>query len=248
VKPALFAAAVLVLAAAAAAAQTPPPAPAPEAPPPGEGAQLSLRVQWAQRPDSADVEKLRPAGFRDAAQVVLRCRMTEQGKPADGRLHACNVQSEAPQGHGLAAAALSLTDRFRLDSKSYAAMPDDALVVVPIRWRSLAPPLPSRGAAFGGSVTGLDLITQPKFLVAPTRAQLKAVQPAGKSGRVVVECTVATDTAVKDCRLMEESPLGAGLGEAAMKLTSQFKVSPMLDKDGKPQEAAVRLAFNFDPN
>ena len=239
-KPALVAAAALVLAAASAAAQTPPP--------PGEGAQVSVRVQWTQRPDSADVEKLRPAGFRDAAQVVLRCRLTEQGKPADGRLHACNVQSEAPQGHGLAAAALSLTDRFRMDSKSYAAMPDDALVAVPIRWQSLAPPLPSRPAAFSGSVTGLDLITQPKFLASPTRAQLKAVQPAGKSGRVVVECTVAADAGVKDCRLMEESPLGAGLGEAAMKLTNLFRVSPMLDKDGKPEEAAVRLAFNFDPN
>jgi TonB family protein len=247
-KPALFAAVALFLAAASAAAQTPAQTPAPEAPPPGDGAALSVRVQWAQRPDTADVEKLRPSGFRDAAQVVLRCRLTEQGKPADGRLHVCAVQSEAPQGHGLAAAALSLTDRFRMDSKSYASMPDDALVLVPVRWRSLAPPVPSRGAAFGGSVTGMEVITQPKFLASPTRAALKAVQPAGKSGRVLVECTVAADTNVKDCRLMEESPLGAGLGEAAMKLTNLFRVSPMLDKDGKPEEAVVRLAFNFDAN
>jgi TonB family protein len=243
VKHALAAAAALFLAAASAAAQTPV-----ADLPPGEGAQMSVRVQWTQRPDSADVEKLRPSGFRDAAQVVLRCRLTEQGRPADGRLHACAIQSEAPLGHGLAAAALSLVDRFRMDSKSYAAMPDDALVAVPIRWRSLAPPLPSRPAAFSGSVTGLDLITRPTFLTSPTRAELKAAQPAGKSGRVVVECTVATDANVKDCRLMEESPLGAGLGEAAMKLTSRFRVSPMLDKNGKPEEAAVRLAFNFDPD
>lgn len=241
-KPVFAAAAVLFLAAASASAQTP----VAELPP-GEGAQLSVRVQWTQRPDSADVEKLRPSGFRDAAQVVLRCRLSEQGRPADGRLHYCAIQSEAPLGHGLAAAALSLADRFRMDSKTYAAMPDDALVAVPIRWRSLAA-LPPRPAAFSGSVTGLDLIARPTFLASPTRAQLKAAQPAGKSGRVVVECTVATDANVKDCRLLEESPLGAGLGEAAMKLTSLFRVSPMLDKAGKAEEAAVRLAFNFDPD
>lgn len=240
-KPALAAVAALLLTAVSAAAQTPA-----SDQPPGEGAQLSVRILWAERPDSADVEKLRPSGFRDAAQVVLRCRLSEPGGSADGRLHVCAIQTEAPQGHGLAAAALSLTGRFHMDSKSYAAMPNDAVVLVPIRWRSLAPPLPARPGAFTGSVTGLDLIARPTFLASPTRAQLKAAQPAGKSGRVVVECTVAADTNVKDCRLTEESPLGAGLGEAALKLTPLFRVSPMLDKDGKAQEAAVRLAFNFD--
>ena len=243
-KSALFAGLFALLAAGAAAAQTAPQ----EAPPPGEGGLVSVRIQWAQRPDSADVEKLRPAGFRDAAHVVLRCRLVEPGKPADGKLHLCAVQSETPGGHGLGAAALSLTDRFRLDSKSYVNMPDDALVAVPIRWRSLAPPLPAQAGAFSGSVTGLDLITRPNFLAAPTHDQLKAVQPAGASGRVVVECTAAVDANVKDCRLMEESPLGAGLGQAALKLTNLFRVSPMLDKDGKPKEAAVRIAFNFTPD
>lgn len=219
-----------------------------DAPAPGEGGTIAARIQWIQRPDSADLEKLRPAGFRDGALVTLRCRLVEAGRPADGRLHLCGILNEQPQGHGLAAAALSLADRFRMDSKSYANMPDDAIVAVPIRWRSLAPPLPSRPAAFSGSVTGLDLITRPNFLASPTRDQLKAVQPSGKSGRVVAECTVAADANVKDCRLIEESPLGAGLGEAALKLTPLFRVSPMLDKDGKLQEAAVRLAFNFDPN
>lgn len=243
-KPALLAALAALAIAAGAAAQTQPQ----ETPAPGEGGTVSLRIQWAERPDSSEVEKLRPDGFRDAAQVVLRCRLIEPGKPADGRLHACAIQSEAPVGHGLAAAALSLTNRFRMDTKSYVNMPDDALVAVPIRWRSLAPPLPTRPAAFSGSVTGLDLITRPNFLARPTRDQLKAVQPAGASGRVVVECTVATDANVKDCRLMEESPLGAGLGAAAMKLTNLFRVSPMLGADGKPTEAAVRLAFNFTPD
>jgi len=216
------------------------------APPPGEGAAISVRIQWAQRPDSTEVEKLRPSGFRDAAQVVLRCRLNETGMPADGRLHACGIQSEAPLGHGLGAAALSVTDRFRMDSKSYAGMPDDAQVAVPIRWRSLAAPLPSRPAAFSGSVTGLDVITRPNFLATPTADQLRAAKPAGKAGRVVVECTVATDASVKDCRLLEESPLGQGLGEAALKLTTLYRVSPMLGKDGKALEAAVRLPFNFN--
>jgi TonB family protein len=256
VKPTLpAAAAALLLAAAAAAAQTPQPqaakpqpAAGPEAPAPGEGGTVALRINWVERPDSTDVEKLRPAGFRDAAQVILRCRLNDPSRPADGRLHACAIQNEQPAGHGLGAAALSLVGRFRMDSKSYATMPEEALVAVPIRWRSLAPPLPARPSAFGGSVTGLDMIVRPSWLSTPTPDQIKAAKPAGKSGRAVVECTVATDTNVKDCRLIEESPLGAGLGEAALKLASLFRVSPMEGKDGKPQEAAVRIPFNFNPD
>ena len=243
-KPFPFVALATLLMAGSALGQTT----SPDAPAPGEGGAVSVRAQWAQRPDTADVEKLRPGGFRDAAQVVLRCRLAEAGKAADGRLHVCVVQSEAPSGRGLAGAALSLTDRFRLDSKTYANMPEDALVTVPIRWRSLAPPLPTQTGAFNGSVTGLDVIARPNFLTTPTRDQVKAAQPAGASGRAAVECTVAVDTSVKDCRLIEESPLGAGLGAAALKLTGLFHASPMLDKDGKPKEAAVRIAFNFTPN
>ncbi len=243
-KHALLAAAALLLLAGAAAAQTA----GPDVPPPGEGGSVSMRINWVQRPDSGDLEKLRPSGFRDAAQVILRCRLNDPSKPADGRLHACNIQSEQPIGHGLGAAALQLVDRFRMDSRSYAGFPEEALVAVPIRWRSLAPPLPARPAAFGGSVTGLDMITRPAFLATPTQDQVKGAKPAGKSGRAVVECTVATDTQVKDCRLIEESPLGVGLGEAALKLTSLFRVSPLQGKDGKPEEAAVRIPFNFNPD
>lgn len=242
-KHALPAAAALLLASAA-AAQTA----GPDVPPPGEGGAVSIRIQWAQRPDSADVEKLRPAGFRDAAQVILRCRLNDPSRPPDGRLHACAIQSEQPAGHGLGAAALSLVNRFRMDSKSYAGMPEEALVAVPIRWRSLAPPVPARPAAFGGSVTGLDMITRPTYLATPTQDQVRGAKPAGQSGRAVVECTVAVDTRVKDCRLIEESPLGAGLGEAALKLTGLFRVSPLQGKDGKPEEAAVRIPFNFNPD
>jgi len=244
VKSVLLAAAAALLLSSAAVAQ----APAPDVPPPGEGAAVNVRVNWVQRPDSTDVEKLRPTGFRDPAQVILRCRLSDPGKPADGRLHACAIQQEQPIGHGLGAAALSLVDRFHMDSKSYAAMPDEAQVLVPIRWRSLAPALPARPAAFGGSVTGLDMIARPAFLATPTQDQVKGAKPAGKSGRAVVECTVAIDTNVKDCRLIEESPLGAGLGEAALKLASLFRVSPLQGKDGKPQEAAVRIPFNFNPD
>jgi len=39
-----------------------------------------------------------------------------------------------------------------------------------------------------------------------------------------------------------------GKPDAALKLTGLFRVSPMLDKEGKAKEAVVRLAFNFSPN
>lgn len=215
---------------------------------PGDGASVQLRVQWAERPTAADVEKLRPPGFRDAAQVVLRCRLNEAGAAADGALHLCETAAEQPTGRGLAAAALSLVPRFRIAPQTYAGPPEGATINVPIRWGLLGTPVPARPAAFSGSVTGMDLIVRPTLLAQPTAAQLHAAQPPGRAGRVVLECTVAVDTTVKDCRLLEESPLGAGFGAAALSLAPLYRVAPQTGGDGKPQEAVVRLPFNFTPN
>lgn len=241
----------LLAVAGPAMAQTPPSAAAPprtvDLLPPGEGAALAVPVIWAARPDAQDAEKVRPQGFRDAGQVVLRCRLSEPGAAPDGGLHGCVIGQESPIGRGLAAAALSLTARFKIDPKTYSGPPEAATVTVPIRWRALTTPIPARPAAFSGSVTGMDLITRPTFLARPTLDQIKAAQPKGQAGRVVLECTVAIDTTVKDCHPLEESPLGAGFGVAALSLTPLFKVEPEKDKDGKPQEAVVRLAFNFTP-
>ena len=237
----------LLIAATQAVGQAPPAPPTTEIVQPGDGAAVSLRVQWTDRPTSADVEKLRPPGFRDAAQVVLRCRLNEPGDAADGRLHSCAPQSESPGGHGFAAAALSLAGRFHIDPATYSGPPERAQIAVPIRWRALTPPVPARPAAFSGSVTGLDLIASPTYLAQPTADQVRAAQPPGLAGRVVMECTVALDTTVKDCRILEESPLGVGFGAGAISLAPLYRVAPMTDKDGRPKEAVVRLAMNFTP-
>lgn len=66
-------------------------------------------------------------------------------------------------------------------------------------------------------------------------------------GSVLLSCIVQVNGTVKDCKVEEESPKDAGFGEAALKLTPQFRMKPQI-VGGKPVGGArVRIPMVFKP-
>lgn len=68
----------------------------------------------------------------------------------------------------------------------------------------------------------------------PTEARLTEAWPAaarqaGVSGKVVMNCMVAYDGGLEDCRVLTETPAGMGFGAAALSLTGQYQLSPNVD-------------------
>jgi protein TonB len=80
------------------------------------------------------------------------------------------------------------------------------------------------GASGGGSVRDADWIVKPEDKMPkfnPWRARAKGV-----SGDVLLHCQVAPDSTARNCRIVHESPGGYGFGEAALKVSRYFRLSP----------------------
>ncbi len=67
---------------------------------------------WIEKPDSDDMSSFYPARAQRQdinGRVTLKCQVG-----LDGRLNACQVRSETPKDEGFGAAALSLSEKFRM--------------------------------------------------------------------------------------------------------------------------------------
>lgn len=87
------------------------------------------------------------------------------------------------------------------------------------------------------------------WLKKPTAENLMAVWPRqglerGLGGRAKLTCIVTVQGALRDCKVVEESPPGIGFGAAALALTPQFLMRPAM-KDGKPVQGEVSIPINF---
>ena len=84
----------------------------------------------------------------------------------------------------------------------------------------------------------------------PTGAEFGSYYPdramrQGVSGAATIACVVRASGALRDCRLVAETPPGYGFGDAAMRLSSLFKMRPQT-MDGVPVEGGeVRIPINF---
>jgi TonB family protein len=68
---------------------------------------------------------------------------------------------------------------------------------------------------------------------------------AGKGGRADIECKVAAEGFLKNCRVVSETPKGEGFGNAALAMAWDFKMKPQ-SVDGKPVEgASVHIPIRF---
>ena len=104
--------------------------------------------------------------------------------------------------------------------------------------------------AWAASGEARHTVTRPDWLVKPVPKDLIDAYPpaalkAHESGAAKIGCGVAADGKLTGCRILSESPKGAGFGAAAMALSARFQMKPM-SKDGKPVAGGVvRIPIRF---
>jgi protein TonB len=94
------------------------------------------------------------------------------------------------------------------------------------------------------------LITTPVWTARPTDAQIAALHPpqaAGQQGRTVVECAVSDQGTLQACKVVGETPAGAGFGDAAVALAKHFRIRPAADDGASLVGAHVLVPVRWTP-
>ena len=94
------------------------------------------------------------------------------------------------------------------------------------------------------------VITPPDWVKVPSDRDLQGVWPLAAAkmkvnGRAAITCVVTIEGLLADCRVVSETPPGAGFGQAALLLAPRFLMRPPMI-DGKPvggQQVTIPLNF-----
>lgn len=202
-----------------------------------EDAQLAIGP-WLAAPGFADTNAVYPdIGGGVTGQVFMHC-----GLERDGRLKDCKALYERPIDRDFDVAALKLARRFqmRIDPvvlKSHEALSANVLV---------------RIAAPFGDDAKQRRIADPVWLSAPSLAALSRLFPAQATAKGVtagvgtVDCTVAADGSLVDCRTGDAGdPPNLGFSDAALKAVAGMRMSPWTDDGGPVDGARIRLPVRF---
>lgn len=88
-----------------------------------------------------------------------------------------------------------------------------------------------------------------RLISAPTDAQIARLHPGGsgrrEAGQARVACRIRLDTRLDQCRVISESPVGRGFGQAAINAAALYRFQPP-SRDGQPYEGEATVAVFFD--
>ncbi|THD55367.1 TonB family protein [Phenylobacterium sp.] len=207
---------------------------------PGDAGRLTApaAMAWLQAPSYADMAEAYPKkarAARVAGHVTINCSFT-----SSGALTGCTTVGEEPKGEGFGSAAHSLARKFQapptLSGKSLSA----ANVLVPF--------------TFDPSVLTDDkpAIGKPQWAALPTAEQtvaaFAAVTKAGVNGtvRVMMACTVQPGGSVSNCSVSREEPTGQGVGQAALSLAPDFRITTWTIEGLPTVGGAVNIPLRYE--
>jgi hypothetical protein len=193
---------------------------------------------WATAPSFDDMAAAWPTGIGDLQEgrAVLQCRIA-----SGGRLSNCDIVDQQPVGQGFARAARTLVGRFRLKVDYRTLSQDrDHFVFIPFHFVN---PATAEGR--------MRRVASPRWISMPDPDRIQGVFPKAAAdagvarGVGVIDCRVAVDGRLTDCKVAREAPAGLGFGEAAMLVAPIMQMNPWTD-DGRPVDGArVKLPVQF---
>ncbi len=198
----------------------------------GDEARIEYPI-WAQAPTFEALAAAYPAkGGGTEGYAAAHCKIERDGAKV-GTLRECGILKEFPADQGFGKAALSLTDKFRVEPATLANLPrsEPIWVAIPIR---LPPPGAADQRTVGSPqwIVGLD----PKNIqrMFPAQAAAKGVS----AGRGIAHCTVAANGGLTACAPEPTEPSGLGFSEAAAQLATTMRMN-LWSADGAPVQGGV---------
>ena len=194
---------------------------------------------WERAPSYSQVAAAYPSRAREArksGRVSLDCVLAD-----DGLFDTCLVMNEEPAGYGFGAAAVELARSFRTaptlpNGKSV----QGGVVKLPFTFSTA---MLSAGPLASGS---------PMLTSVPSNKELAAAFPraARTAGigqtRSALECTVAANGSLTNCKVVSEAPAGYNVAVGAMQLAPRYRVSQW-SSDGLPVVGSrVRVPISYN--
>lgn len=187
-----------------------------------------LRWDFAKRPTEIEFAAAVPAEIKTKA---IKGRASALCEVVGGRLEACKVIDEYPEGAGFGEGLVALAPLYKLPPMKRAAcnrMFNRAVI----------------SNSWPQNQTASDWIKRPTASEV-ARSYPKEALWKGVLGAGAVRCKVpAGGGTLQDCKIIHEEPVGYGFGAAILSLTPLFHLSSALE-DGRPVEAEVTIPINY---